>query len=125
MFDTRQTRQRSNHSRQPFELAVRGLRPTSLRGREQHAPKAQRGLRQGSKPEGPRRSSSGSVATRREPGARQRATPVRSLQVAANILRRFLIADDLKRVCWQHPPLDRFDLIGRRVQPFFTRCLAG
>lgn len=47
------------------------------------------------------------------------------LDIAANILRRFLIADDLKRVCWQHAGLDRFDLIGRRVQPFFTGALAG
>jgi transmembrane sensor len=38
-------------------------------------PRNGRGSRQGSKPEGPRRSTSGSVAKRREPGALQRATP--------------------------------------------------
>lgn len=107
---------------------MRQLGPLCVHRREAPRPQlphADIALRQGSKPEGPRRSSSGSVATRQEPGARQRATPVRSLQVAANILRRFLIADDLKRVCWQHAGLDRFDLFWRRVQPFFAGGLVG
>lgn len=42
------------------------------------------------------------------------------LDIAANILRRFLITDDLKRVCWKYPGLDRFNLLRRRVQPFFA-----
>lgn len=62
-------------------------------------------------------------AWRKGPGARKRATPIASLQIATDILRRFFVTDDLKRVCWQHAGLDRFDLLRWRIEPFFARGL--